>query len=417
MRYFCVIFAFLAILLCGCSSDENFVYGTGETLLDVKITVVDKANKPYAQAPVTLLSLSGDIISGTADNDGAISKTLPTGEWGVALYASPKMVSKVVIVAGQQDYTVEIDRPDVSDASFNFTVEPPIEKPEPDPTEPPRNNVECYLLPYGEDWYNYEKNSDPSAFYNIIALRQDSEDTLYYPVSVFDSEKLTSIPTGSYYVCYIYKSLQLQEVIVYFSGIINIVPETAFPMNVTVNRTVSALINILDDKGNQFNKDVQTVRFENVETGLVFYSCDLGNSSSFGKYFLPQAGTYNVSMPLFSPDIRTITTGEEVLSLQFTRFNIDGTDMSFILKDLNGNLIPTTMTGLQLKNNYGLVIAELKYDSENSCWKPDAISSTLPVGVYKIQVDDEFGVYSSNSFVVIIGLKYPLDLEGYCTIH
>ena len=55
MRYFCVIFAFLAILLCGCSSNENFVYGTGDAMLGVKITVVDQNGKPYMQAPVTFI--------------------------------------------------------------------------------------------------------------------------------------------------------------------------------------------------------------------------------------------------------------------------------------------------------------------------------------------------------------------------
>ena len=378
MRYLCVIFAFVALLLCGCGSENNITHGTADTpdvTTNITLRVIDKANKPYVTVPITLTGVSD--FSGNTDTKGTVDFTdISAGEYTVTLLGSPSMTGTVNVVAGKSDYTVVIDRPMVSGLSFNVTVDG---------------------MPEYDDFFVgglVPANEEPINFANGCWLDKDP-DNLFYP----RDDKSIALPAGSYYLSF---ALSIDGMYpLYFSKMISITPESQFPMDVTIYPPVAyAKLDMIDTEGNYINGD-WFVCFENQQTGNSYYMLAILASTSLS---LPEAGTYNVSVPGFSTDVHEITfPNTEEVKLKFTRSLLEPSAMSFIiLKSDETPFLPTDVSNtIHLKG--GTNDFPLNYD--NGVWKIDG-SSLIPVGDYYIM--------DGSSYISDVWLrnddKYPITV-------
>ena len=383
MKYFAIIFAFLTILLCGCSSSDCNIAHSNATIpvagSDIRVTVLDETGSPYTDAPVSMTPTSAKTTKDSSlktDINGIFTASnITPGEWIVMLYGSPKMTGSLSVIAEEQDYTVTINRAMVSgDISFRLTLIPEIEDYEPT----------VFLLPCGK-----ELNG------NSYLLQENNG--LYYPYNDPD-EAVSSIPAGSYYILYISELWDNNEnPITYLSENFDISPETIFPKNVTLYKNdVPVDLDFIDENGDFFFGDYSFfARFEHQETGRVFYLPNIfGN-----RYMLPLAGTYIVSIPLFSTDTATITTNsEESQEVKLTSSKFNRSEISFKLFKEGTEIKTGDISLSDDATNIGLIYSGDRWTLESG--------APIPAGLYRISGD-----HYSYSFAIGNGVKYPLTVE------
>ena len=413
MRYLCVIFAFVAIMLCGCAdSEKNFSFGSGENSQSISIKVVDQTGRPYVTVPITLTSAtSNSELPATTDINGdVIFPDIFSGEYTVTLLNSKSMTGKVNILASQTNYTVEIDRPEVSGVLFNIMQGKEVVV----------DFERIMLIPCNEE------PTELNSYYLEM-----NEQNLFYPVS---EEKFKSVgkslakyeaepcnvPAGNYYIVafMFYDFKALDTVNYYYSGVISITPESIFKMDVTLWPAVVSVQMIIVDENDEEYKYNSLIRFENLDTGNVYY-LPLGYS-----YGVPEAGNYSISIPGMSSDVHnlTLTAGKEKIEepIVFTRSKIDSSIVSFkILKEDGSALLPEDLNGKSLylvkdggpKAVYTIFkIGDilLKYNNETKLWQTNE-AVQLPASQYYIESTND-GFYS-QSFKIRNDSKYPITIR------
>ena len=379
MKYFCIIFVFLAIFLYGCSNGGGGLSsGPGPERLNITITVVDQNDKPYAQVPVTLRTTLGHNVEYTSDNDGMISvENIPIGQCLVMLYHDPEINDKINVISGVQNYTAVIARSDVSNVLFDLKLVP----------DRTLSSESFSLLKCGE-----EINNDP------YLLWQNS-DKFWYPRLTATIQAIP-IPEGSYYVYGNLYDSSLHRYVEYVGDIFSVARGTQFPLTVTLNADIHVNVKPVNENGTHI--DFSYASFENVETGKVFYVHSRVNDGT-QAYSLPTAGTYIMSIP-FSDDKYEVTTGEPERVLSFKRLQMERTGISFKILD-SGHPIPSTTSPVKLNLAIDSTVSyNLTYDSVTGTW-------ILPSGglilsdLYRINFGPNFAVSKNRTYPITVNIN------------
>ena len=370
MRYLCIVFAFVALFLCGCA-DENIVHGDAPASIDITLTVLDDAKKTYITVPIEITGPRD--YKGETDLDGKFILSNPErGEYVVTLLDSPEMSANFTIVENKTDYEVMISRPKVKCPSFDIVGLPEAE------------GMEKMVTIRAA-------NESPVITENAFDLKESETDHRFESV-----DSTLSLPVGSFYIyCIVFIGA---DTAIYCSDNFSIAPNCESPMSVTLY-IPTAQATITDENGVRLWE--HEFCFEKEDKSSVLYM-----SSSATSFFLP-AGKYNVFMNGISPyKVSLISPTTKMVNLKFKLYKISPASMSFvILKDDGTPVVGTDVSSATMSYNNGTTSFPLNYDESLGVWKVGGITM-VSAGVYDINCD-----FFSTRVTIKNDSKYPMTVK------